>query len=659
MELKNSKLPIPFGITDEEISVLTPPAGLDMVAWAEENFSLSEMTSEIPGPWSPEYTPYLVEPLVNLSAAGPVEEWLCACTQSGKTTASLIFTGFTIDQRPAPLIFVMPREDDAKRRVRTRIKPMFTANKDLLRHAGGGVNNINIDSETVLDNMIMYLAWAGSAAALADNPVCNVILDEVGKFPFSVGKEAGPVELIRKRQRTFRLRAKLLGLSSPVLAGDVFDTEYESGDKRQWFVCCPYCKKFHKLIFENVIIDKDKNGGFFEQQAYRAGGLARYVCPKCHAPWTEVDRQKANRLENARWVPHVCGLTDDGKLVGPEPAGHVHSRRVHALMLHPRFQTIDDLAAQWVKADFEKKKGNIKPLQDFCNSQLAQPFKQVGKIIVADKLLAKRNKYSSGEVPEDVRLLTAGADYHEDEMGNVTIYYEIRGFAAGLKNYVILADVASDFDELSEIVLMREYGQLAVVCMFIDSGYQADKVYRYCRKFPGIVFPTKGADFQKTPFLVNDLDKIVERAKKRIRRRYSSMFRGMQLITLHTNYFKDIVTSWAEAPMGEAGSTEFCRDIPPHYFELFTNEHKVKKKKGNYEVFVWEPKTDNAASHTLDTAVQSAAAGFWMKAQDIRRADEAPKIPAAIRKQREKRTPAAAVRRKRSAGGFLDDMPKL
>ena len=204
--------------------------------WAEERYILPPETAELSGPWSNDYVPYLMEPMRWLSDMATRQVTLCACTQSAKTELGNILIGRTIDVNPAPTLIVMPRENDANRRIATRLRPMFRSTPSLLTHLGGKLDNLNIGKETILDSMILYIAWANSPAALADNPVCIVILDEAGKFPQSTGKEADPYSLSKKRQRTFRTRSKLLITSSPVGEGDIFDAEFMKGDMNEWFV---------------------------------------------------------------------------------------------------------------------------------------------------------------------------------------------------------------------------------------------------------------------------------------------------------------------------------------------------------------------------------------------------------------------------------------
>ena len=142
-----------------------------LAEWAEDRYILPKETAELSGPWSNDYVPYLQEPMRWLSDMATRQVTVCACTQSAKTELSNILIGRTVDVNPAPTLIVMPRENDANRRIATRLRPMFKSTPSLLKHLGGKLDNLNIGKETILDNMILYIAWSNSPAALADNPI--------------------------------------------------------------------------------------------------------------------------------------------------------------------------------------------------------------------------------------------------------------------------------------------------------------------------------------------------------------------------------------------------------------------------------------------------------------------------------------------------------
>ena len=60
----------------------------------------------------------------------------------------------------------------------------------------------------------------------------------------------------------------------------------------------------------------------------------------------------------------ALGVTSDGKIVGTVPVTTHRSFHINALMLHPHFQTIDNLAKKWAEAQLDKIAGSIgKPVK--------------------------------------------------------------------------------------------------------------------------------------------------------------------------------------------------------------------------------------------------------------------------------------------------------
>jgi len=221
-------------LQNEERDVLKPKDRPAFIDWLESNFMLKGGTAAVEGLWNREYTPYFVPVAKWLSDTTTREVWIYACAQSGKTTFGTGWHGYVVDVSPGPMALVMPDKESARERIDTRFRPMYQANEDLLCHVRKRrVNNIFIGKPTSMDHMIFYLAWATTAQALADRPVCYIHADETGKYPAYVGKEADPISLMRKRQRWYRGmgRSKLLGTTTPVTEGDLSDEQFNMGDR--------------------------------------------------------------------------------------------------------------------------------------------------------------------------------------------------------------------------------------------------------------------------------------------------------------------------------------------------------------------------------------------------------------------------------------------
>lgn len=607
--------------------------------WAEDRYILPKETAELSGPWSNDYVPYLIDPMRWLSDMATRQVTLCACTQSAKTELGNILIGRTIDVNPAPTLIVMPRENDANRRIATRLRPMFKSTPSLLRHLGGKLDNLNIGKETILDNMILYIAWANSPAALADNPVCIVILDEAGKFPQSTGKEADPYSLSKKRQRTFRTRSKLLITSSPVGEGDIFDAEFMKGDMNEWFARCPCCGVSHIMRQVNLKVDKTKSGDWLHPEIYRAGGHARYVCPACSNPWDEYQRWDA--VSSGRYAPWGCAVDTAGRIVGKIPLTSHHSCRVSAFMLHPVFQTMDDLAGDWANAIMAKKVGNVKPLQDYINSQLAEPWKETEKATSRKQLQFHIGTYRQGTVPAGVQMLSCGVDIQIDH-----VWVTVDGWGYLSEAWSIFDGrlETGDTSELENLEVLRRFLKTPWVSpdnpdipffiyrTAIDVGYRPEVIKDFCRQCTELnLMQVRGDDSVRTrPF----------RATK---------IAGGTMIRYDLNireYKNRLYRLLFDSAVPGPGYWHLSKDTTEETLNHLTSEEQRPvrtRRKQRYEL-IWVLKKEHLPNHLWDCKVYSSFAAELSGAHSLQSLEEIkPKQP----------------KKKRGRSGFLDDLPAL
>ena len=602
-----------------------------MADWAEENYVLSQETSELAGPWSNDYTPYLV-PIMNcLDDITTRQVTVCACTQSGKTELSNILIGYTCDVDPAPTMIVMPREDDANRRLGTRIRPMFQANSRLTRHLPKGrLDNLNIGKETILDNMILYIAWSNSPAALADNPVAKVILDEAAKFPAASGREADPISLAKKRQRTFRTRSKLLVMSSSVGEGDLFDVEFENGDKNEWWTRCPCCGVYHVMKQVNVKMDKTKSGNWLEPEAYRAGGHARYICPACKKPW---DEERWEAVNSGRYAPKGCSVDPSGMIVGDVPVTTHHSYRITAFMLHPVFQTMDDLAGDWVNAIKAKKAGNIKPLQDYINSQLAEPWKEAEQKTEIDTIRPHIGDLESGIVPEGVQLLTGGVDVQAAH-----VWVVILGWGYLSECWLIYAGriETGDTRDLANYGLVRTFAAykwplarddktvMRIAATAVDCGYHTDTVIDFCRQCTeSNLIAVRGDDKVRTR--VYHAFKLPDNKSVRY---------DLNVTILKDRLYRLLFESTTPGP----GYFHLPCDVTEEILGHFTSEEKRVVRSRYRQELKWVLKDSGKANHIWDASVYATFAAELAGARLLAGSEQRPAKPLKISGRPVKRT---------------------
>jgi phage terminase large subunit GpA-like protein len=504
----------------------------------------------------------------------------------------------------------MPSKDDVKNRVEARIRPMFAANEDLLRHVGGRVKNIFIGKQTVMDHMIQYIGWPTTPQALADKPCCYIIADETGKYPPFVGLEADPISLMRKRQRWFKGRSKLLGMTTPVTAGDMSDAEWSRGDRCQWWAPCPHCGKWHRIEWENVKIERKQDKSWYAESVYAKGHYARYVCPKCGALWSEEDRWRA--VTAGRFVPGDCELDDSGQIIGKVTTTSFRSCRIHALMLHPMVETVTSLVIEFVRAQRAKSAGNIQPLKDFWNSQLARPWHEERAATSIDILRTHIGSYPPNKVPAGAALLTAGIDVQLDHCFMRVLGWGYLGEFWSIFDQRIETGPTDRLENLEKLIpfiamrfeLMEDSSKVMRIALAaIDRMYNTETVDSLCVRCAGVapVIPVAGDD---------KLSKQAWRVGRAAGGR-------LQRYDLNVTAYKDALhRAYFEATAPGAGYGHLHRDTEYVVLEHLTSEKKIIERKGDRIKWIgWVIKTPGRANHYWDCDVYARAAaeiaGLW------------------------------------------------
>jgi phage terminase large subunit GpA-like protein len=573
-------------------------------------------------------------------------------SQVAKSTAIQNMIGYCIDQDPGPAMYVVPREKDVDYATQKMFKPMINLSNALRSHTTGKPRDLLGDFFT-FDRMTLYFAWAGSPAEMAQKSIRYLFFDEPDKYPPFAGKEANPIDLAEKRTRTYWDR-KIVKMCTPTTVEGYIYSSFLLSNKQRFYCPCPHCGEFKVWKFGQLKIPKMLR----DPDEIIEKGDVWYECEVC-AERIYEDR-KGDLVAAGIWLPEGQIIDAEGNIKGRPKRSKRHSGfKISALVSPFHGVSWPQIMADWFRANTSEGIA-LGKLLDFHNATLGEPFRETGKKLKASEVRKLTAGISRATVPEDSILLVAGADYHKSMRGIVRIDYEVRAFSYDLKNYVISTGSAPSFEQLDKEVLMSPFPWsdgadntkrpwLAVMVMFIDSKFKSDDVYDYCRRHPGLAIPTIGLQTAIKPLHASDLETATERRLGRYQRR---KYRGMQLINVNTTYFKDQVTSWVEPVFDDKGKiiadplTSFYDEIPSYWFTEFTNEHKVKvrDRRGNTK-WLWQPVTTGAPTHSLDTAVLSAAAGYYKNIHY--KTDPNAKKPAVAAGRTRKRTSLAELQRKK------------
>lgn len=656
--------------TKAELEAWALPQDLTVTQWSDSPGGrvLDPAKSAVGGQYSSAITPYMRGPMDAFTDPEVEEIDVMGGRQISKSTAIQNMIGYTIDQDPGPSAYVVPNEGDADERSKEIFKPMLTLSPKLRRHTTGRPRDL-MGKYFTLDRMTLYFIWAGSPAELAQRSIRYLYIDEPDKYPAFNGKDSTTLGQVEHCTDTY-WDAKIVRVCTPTTTDGAMWLSYSKSNMCRYYCPCPHCGNFRVWVFGQLRCPKTlRDPGEIIEKAD-----VWYECGVCgHRIYED---EKNDLVAEGVHLPEGRYMDEDGNIKGHAKRSRRHSGFQISQLVSPFPKaTWPRIMADWFSANTAVGIA-AGALMDFHNLRLGEPFRETAKRVKAAEVRKLTGGFDKGTCPAGTKVLVAGADYHKSRTrGIVKIDYEIRGFGYGQKNYVIDSGIVHSFDELDKAVLLRTFAlaghksqdtghkaqeELAVMCMFIDSGYESDDVYDYCRRHPGICIPTKGLPGPRLkPVTASELESATERRLSYYKRK---KYRGMSLMILDTHYFKNQVTSWVEPALDAEGKiieeplTLFYDQIPSYYFTEFTNEQKVKvtDRKGNIR-WVWQPVVKGAPTHSLDIAVLSAAAAFYKGADKLRDPDEKRQSPAA--RQNEKATKAKTRRPRRPA--WLDNLPQL
>lgn len=320
---------------------LKPEEQLDCSVWADRYRRLSSKSAEAKGQWRTSFTPYLREIMDAQTVQHPCREsCLVKGTQIGGSEAGYNAVGYWTDQSPGPGMIVMPTREMSDSVAEQRLDPMFNecerlrekisaqrsrdaGNNKRAKHYPGGV---------------WYLRGANSAAGLGSNPIRYLVLDEVDKYPSSVGDEGDPVTLAKKRQANFR-RRKCFEVSSPKIKGSSRITRsFEASTQGRYHLPCPHCAheqwlqwgQMRYLLRSRREFTCSDCGAIAELPLQAQG---RHRCADCDAAVELSDQnapvQETDEIDRVWYECEACGgeidehhktrMLDQGRFIHAEP----------------------------------------------------------------------------------------------------------------------------------------------------------------------------------------------------------------------------------------------------------------------------------------------------------------------------------------------------
>jgi phage terminase large subunit GpA-like protein len=577
-------------------STFKKPTRLTVTEWANEFRILPSKGSAAPGKYRSERTPYMVQPMDDLSVSSQVEEVvIVAAAQTGKSESGNNWVGYVIDNAPGPMLLVQPTVDGAKRYSKQRIGPMIAESPTLaakvIENKSREGGNTMLEKE--FPNGILLMGGANSAAGLRSMPIRFFFGDEISNWPADVDGEGDPLELALERTNSFGRKRKVLLTSTPGNKGACRITDwYLKTDQRKYHVPCPHCGTLQVLAWGNFVIPKDDEGRYLPAKAYM-----RCAEDECAQPILES--HKTDLLRNGVWIATCPEKTDTTR------AGY----QISALYSPPGWKSWAKIARQWLEAQ-----GNPSKLKAFTNNVLAEAYQSDGSSVDHTGLMARREAYGLDALPEGVLLITIGADVQPNRIELEVIGWGLGEESWSLDYQVFMGDPNAPLVwQQLDLFLAREYAhpfgvRLRAARTFIDTrGQNTKAVYDYVRdrEFMG-VFGIMGEGGDGKPAVGNPR---------------KSNYGKVPLFPLGTFVLKDLhygrlaiqkPEDW-QAGMSLPGFCHFPERYEEAYFKGLTSEEvKFKTDKKGFTVREWHKKTDKARNEPLDCRNYGTAAMLSM-----------------------------------------------
>jgi phage terminase large subunit GpA-like protein len=543
---------------------------------------LSSVSSAEAGRWRTDRVPYMREILDKLSPSNPCQRVVFVkSVQVGATESGLNFIGAFMDMEPCPMLYIMPTLDMAKGLSKKRLSTMIQE-CETLRNKVAPMNRRD-GSSSLLEKFFaggaLNLIGANSASSLSSNPIRVVMMDEVDRYPLSADNEGSPIKLAEARTTTYSRNKKIFLASTPTNSNSVIYREFLSTDQRYYNVPCPHCGTYQPLKFSNL---KWPNG---------KPHLAAYECAHCSELIQE--HHKTKMLLAGEWMPTVA------ENVTPEIAGYA----INAL-----YSPLGWMSWAKIATKFLAEKDDTIEFRTFVNTVLGEPWEEKGEAPEWENIFNKRERYPMNQPSDDVCLITVGCDVQKDR-----VELEIVGWCRDKSTYsidyrVLQGDTSEKdvWDKLAEVVnetwLRPDGVELPMMLMAVDSGYNTQHVYDFCRRFDASrVIPIKGSDTQRT---------TVSAPRSVDINMHGKATGTIKLWSVGSSVVKSEVYANLRLHPNEDGTypPNYCHfpEYAPEFFKGITAEQIVVSQSHGYLKYQWEKKY--ARNEPLDCRVYARAA---------------------------------------------------
>jgi len=580
-----------------------PPPRLPLSQWIEKHLRLPEGLVAKPGPirlwpFQREIADAITDPEIERVTVKK-------CVRVGYTTLLTGATASYVANEPAPILTLLPTEDDCRNYIVSDLEPIFDASPTvagILATAADETGRNTIRHRRFPGGSLKIVA-ARSPRNLRAHTVRILLIDE--EDGMEVTNEGDALDLAIKRTLSFANRKIIRGSTPTDADTSTICREYDASDQRVREFRCVECTEFSEPKWEHIEWEKDRdaNGVVIAHRPETAA----WACPRCGVLIPE--RRKAEMEANGRW-----------RAKRPEVKGHA-GFALSALISPHVNASWAALAAEYIKVHDDPDR-----LRAFRNTLLGEAWSDTVDATTADVLADRAEAFGLNvEVPDPdapegkrilripvaVLLLTAGVDVQPDRL-EISIYgWDRDGVAYALGHFVLWGDVLEGhvWRELDELLLQRWAHPLGgkigieVACVDSGDGGTTEAVYGFCwPRQSRNVLAIKGMYGRRA---------IIEASKGTVSG--GALGGKGRLWIVGVDEVKQILlTKFARYP----DQVRFSSSLPLSWFSQLTSERRVIRRVGGRPVRKFE-RIKGEAAEALDATVYAFAARFGLPPIDF------------------------------------------
>lgn len=624
---------------------LRPPPRMKVSEWAERYRRFPD-DAPIPGGWSHETAPELVEIMDALSPHDPCEEVVVIkCAQSGGSASAENWLGFISDLAPGAVLFVQATFQAALDWAAEKFWPMVDATPRLSPDRGGTIRAQGLsggDGSTTKKILFsrsggyILLAGANSAAGLRQRTVRYAVEDDLDQFPADLDGQGSPEGMIDERLKVWRSRgqSKRIKISTPTIKGSSkIGAAYRASEQRRYYFKCAECGSRFVPDWQDITWPKPEGGAERHEEAF-------IVAPCCGSAIDHWRKGAMKRPDgwlsvaiDGESVPRVLSEERFQELRGLMPASI--RRGFHLPGEISTFQSWAEMAIGWRDAQ-----GDVNKLKTWTNLKRGIEFELKGDTPDYEALIALREQeWGRGQMPIGPVATTLGVDVQGDG-----VYLELLGHGQQQETWQLDArfipgatDVPGEgawreLDEYSKRGVTFPGGKTFPIDQeCVDAGYHTDAANAYCAKRP-----RRLAVFGRAGWGLPVIGRgVALRYDVQGKRAGSASKRGED--KAHIVGVNGVKLSWygflraslkAVTDAVEQGSgiptpvgrVHLGRDVPEDWFEQVTAETIIVKMVNGFPDRRWVP-MPGRQNHYLDCRVYNMAAASKLMLETLGEAD--------------------------------------